>query len=147
MRALPLTRWPVSKPPVVLIVDDAADNREMYATFLSHYGFRVRQAADANEALAHIEREVPAVIVTDLKMPGLHGIELCQRIRQCCSCAHTGVIALTGLMLRQPEIECVIEAGADALLFKPCFPDALLRLIEHMLSRSGNLQRDGAGRE
>jgi CheY-like chemotaxis protein len=114
MRALSEGRpSPVAPPPRILIVDDALDNREMYAIFLAHSGFRVLLAADAHEALAQIILQSPDIILAGLVLPDMNGAELCRRIREQCSHEKTTVIAITGFPLEQPEIARLASAGAD----------------------------------
>ena len=66
----------------VLVVDDEADAREMLSAILSQAGFEVDDAADGFAALAKVSRYRPDVIVTDLRMPGMTGVDLLQRIRR-----------------------------------------------------------------
>lgn len=141
MQRLPQGSLP-SAPPLVLIVDHARDNSEMYALFLSHAGMRVKQAADAEEALAHVIVESPQVVVTDLALPREDGLELCRKIRQRRSHQQPGIIALTGLMLRPAEIDRVVDAGSDVVLFKPCLPETLLMRIRQVLAQSTRLHRE-----
>jgi two-component system, cell cycle response regulator DivK len=128
-------------PPAarVLIVDDAEDNREMYATYLEHAGFRVAEAATALQALDQIEREPPDLMVIDIALPGIDGVELCQRLKRQ-RYELTRVITLTGLSLAESEIARALDAGSDAVLFKPCLPDRLLLEIKRVLARSAELR-------
>jgi CheY-like chemotaxis protein len=125
-----------SAPPLIMIVDDVPDNREMYATFLSRSGLRVVQASTTDEAWRQIRREPPQVVVTDLAMPGLDGYELCRKIREQRTSQQTGIITLTGLTLKQSDIERLIDAGSDRLLLKPCLPSTLLSEIRQVLAYS-----------
>ena len=123
-----------------MIVDDVLDNREMYATFLSQAGLRVTLAATADEAWAQIRHEPPEIVVTDLAMPGLDGFELCRKIREQRSPHETGIIALTGLTLKESDIERLIDAGSDRLLLKPCLPSTLLVEIRQVLEQGAALR-------
>ncbi len=143
MRALTQPPLAPDPPPRVLIVDDAADNREMYAAYLERAGFRVGEAATAVQALAQIEREPADLVVTDIALPGVDGIELCRRLKhQGGENQHTHVIALTGLSLGESDVERALEAGSDAVLFKPCLPDRLLLEIRKVLARSRELRAE-----
>src|SRR5262249_28719201 len=120
----------------VMVVDDEADSREMYAVFLSKAGMCVRQAASMAEAWHLIRQELPRIVVTDLAMPGFDGFELCRRIRQERSSHETTIIALIGLTLKPAEIQRLIDAGSDRLLLKPCLPATLLGEIREALAQT-----------
>jgi DNA-binding response OmpR family regulator len=127
--------------PHVLLVEDDADTREMYAVFFLTCGFRVDQAEDATGAMSHIIVSCPDVAVVDVALPGTDGIELCRQIRH-----HTGdrspiLVAITGLALRDTELARIREAGIDVLVFKPCLPDALAAEVRLLLARSAYLQQ------
>lgn len=123
-------------PVHVLVVDDVEDNRNIYATYLTHQGFHVEQAVDGEDALAKIAAAKPDVIVMDLTMPVLDGWEATRRIKADAATNDIVVIALTGHVygesLRRAE-----EAGADAVLTKPCTPEALFELIAELLDPGG----------
>ncbi len=126
--------------PIVLLVEDAEDNREMYASYLSQFGFRVMQAANAVEALDTLTRQLPDVMVTDIALPGRDGVALCRDFRQHARLAHTPIIALTGLTLSDEEVERTLKAGSNLILFKPCLPDTLLMEIHQVLTRPARLR-------
>jgi len=68
--------------PLVLIVDHDEDNRDMYGIGLTHSGFRVRLAADADDALAQFRRQPAEIVVLDIALPNCDGMELCREIRR-----------------------------------------------------------------
>jgi two-component system phosphate regulon response regulator PhoB len=82
--------------PLILLVDDDADTREMYGLWLSSSGFAVDQARDANEALTKVKSAMPDVVVTDVTLPGIDGFALCREIRRDDRTARIPVIAVTG---------------------------------------------------
>jgi DNA-binding response OmpR family regulator len=133
--------------PHVLIVDDAEDDREMYATYLTSIGgCRVTQAANGRDALSALAGERPDVVVLDVMLPDLDGIEVCRQFRSRPESAKTVVVAVTALPLKSLEVDRLIHAGTDSVLLKPCTPDALLDEIRSLLRQSADL-RERATRE
>ncbi len=140
---------PVVAPfnPHVLIVDDAVDDREMYATYLTSIGgCRVSQAANGRDALSALAHERPDVLVLDVMLPDIDGIEVCRQFRATPDGANTTVVAVTALPLKSLEVDRLIHAGTDSVLLKPCTPDALLDEIRSLLRKSAEL-RERAARE
>lgn len=99
-----------------LVVDDDADIRSMLADYLVMSGFEVRQATDGLEALAHVKQERPQVIVLDLHMPRLNGLDAVQRIRALDRTAK--VIVVTGDADRALH-DRALRLGASVVLTKP----------------------------
>lgn len=118
--------------PLVLVVDDFADNREMFAEYLTISGFDVAQAENGREALDHAFSSVPDVIVMDLSLPEISGWEATRRLKADPRTCHVRVIALTGHALADHAREAQ-EAGCDAFLTKPCLPDALVAEIRRQV--------------
>jgi two-component system cell cycle response regulator DivK len=119
-------------PPLILLVDDFPDNRDMYAEFLTFAGLRVCEAANGHEALERAQTERPALIVMDLSLPGLDGWEATRRLKRDEKTKHIPVIALTG-HAQAGHSTGAFEAGCDAFLIKPCLPDKLLEEIQRLL--------------
>jgi CheY-like chemotaxis protein len=111
-------------PKRLLLVDDHADAREMYAFFLKADGHAVSEAADGDQALQLIARELPDVAVIDISLPGMDGHELARRIRSLEGGAGVTLIALTGHGLPEDR-ERSRQAGFDRHLVKPVAPDQL----------------------
>lgn len=122
----------VSKAMLVLIVDDFADNREMYGQFLEFSGFRVAEAQNGHEALEKAFALRPDLIVMDLSLPGLDGWEATRRLKADDRTRATPVIALTGHALAGHS-KGAMDAGCDAFITKPCLPERLLEEITSML--------------
>ena len=117
----------------VLIVEDEPDMNSLEADILSAYGFEPIRAADAEEALAALERIVPAAIVLDLMLPGLSGLELCRRLKT--SRATQGIpILICSALDAAVERRMGYEAGADDYLSKPFQPEALVARLECCLA-------------
>jgi CheY-like chemotaxis protein len=135
---------PVPAAPRVLIVDDAADDREMYSLFLTTVGgCHVAQAASGHEALQSLFENPPDVVVLDARLPDVDGAEICRRFRHAPLNDRTAILALTALPLQSPEIDQLISAGTDAVLLKPCPPETLLKEIRTLFARGRRLRDDG----
>lgn len=121
--------------PLVLIVDDAEDTRELYAEPFERAGFRVAQAVDGDHALWKVRSTPPDVVVMDLAMPVLDGWAATREIKSSPKTKHIVVIALSG-QATESELERAREAGADLVLTKPCAPDALLQIVQRALGQA-----------
>ena len=118
--------------PLVLIVDDFEDNREMYAQYLRFHGYEIAEADNGQEALKQAAALHPDVIVMDLSLPGMDGWEATRRLKQEPLTRDIPVIALTGHALTGSE-HTAREAGCDRFLTKPCAPAVLGQEIRKML--------------
>jgi CheY-like chemotaxis protein len=127
-------------PIVVLLVDRDADTRYMYGQLLRHAGYDVDEAADGHVALAKAISRHPAVIITETRLAGISGVELCRLIRQDHSMRNTRVLFVTGDAFSE-DVRTALGAGADAVLLKPCLPERVAaeveRLLEAARSQSG----------
>ena len=129
-------------PSLVLLIDDDADTREMYAVMLANSGFEVLQAEDGVEALALAAERRPTVAVTDLRMPGpITAVDLCRQLRE----LNVPVIALTGL---DPgaEHDAMRKAGCAVVLMKPLIPDQLVAEIRGVLASDASRALGDSGR-
>jgi two-component system, cell cycle response regulator DivK len=118
--------------PLVLVVDDFQDNREMYAEYLTFSGFRVIEATNGKEALDKAGAEHPDVIVMDLSLPVMDGWEATRRLKKDGTTSAIPVIALTGHALAGHS-KGAKDAGCDSFLAKPCLPEQLVAEIKRML--------------
>src|SRR5215207_8148545 len=98
-----------SAPPRALVVDDAAENRMLVSALLIQQGFQVDQAADGEAAVQAAEQTRPDLIVLDIGLPDIDGVEVCRRVR---SFSDAHVLMLTA---QDTELDKVVgfEAGAD----------------------------------
>ena len=123
-------------PGRVLVVDDEVNARTALAELLTDEGFEVETAADAFKALGKVDTFAPDVVVTDLKMPGMDGIELVQRLRALDD--PPAVVVMTAFGAVQSAVEAM-RAGASEYLTKPINLDELLvslaRVLEHQALR------------
>jgi two-component system cell cycle response regulator DivK len=119
--------------PLVLIVDDYDDNREMYSSYLEFAGLRVAEAVNGKEALSKTHELMPDLIVMDLSLPGIDGWQATRAIKQDPRTRDILVLALTGHALEGAH-ESATEAGCDGFLTKPCLPEDLCQEIQRMLA-------------
>lgn len=119
---------------LILIADDHADNRQLYARALVDAGFRVALAEDGEECLQRARELSPDVIVMDLSLPKLDGLEATRRLKANKQTEHIPVIALTGYGWETVK-EDAYRYGCEGFLVKPCSPDDLLKEIGRLLSR------------
>jgi len=122
-----------SQSPLVLVVEDYQDAREMYAAYLQFSGYRVAEAANGLEALDKTRELMPDIILMDLALPKMDGWEATRRLKADDRTKHIPIVALTGHALAG-HAEGARQAGCDAFVTKPCLPDALVTEIERMLA-------------
>jgi CheY-like chemotaxis protein len=116
---------------VALLVDADGDTRSMYSLWLQSNHYTVEEAADGREALAKAIASPPDVIVTELRLGGIDGFQLCGLLKNDRDTMHVPIVVVTG-EARAAEIERARNAGADAVLIKPCLPDALLAELRRL---------------
>jgi DNA-binding response OmpR family regulator len=106
----------------VLVVEDEASIASFVALYLKNAGYTVRTAATGGEALAQMMSNPPALIILDLNLPDIDGIEICRRIRK------TGDVPILMLTARDEDVDKIIglEVGADDYLTKPFNPRELV---------------------
>lgn len=119
--------------PLVLVVEDYEDAREMYAAYLQFSGYRVAEAADGLEAIEQARALLPDIILMDLALPKMDGWEATRRLKKDDRTRGIPIVALTGHALAG-HAEGARQAGCDAFVTKPCLPDALVAEIKRMLS-------------
>jgi two-component system chemotaxis sensor kinase CheA len=120
-------------PPSVLVVDDTAVVRELERSILEEAGYRVRTARDGREALAALAGEQPDLVVTDVDMPGLDGLELTRAIRADPALAGLPVMVVTS-KAAEADRRRAMDAGADAYLVKGDLDQrALLEVVGRLL--------------
>ncbi len=119
--------------PLVLVVEDYQDAREMYAAYLTFSGYRVAEATNGVEAIEKTVQLMPDIILMDLALPRMDGWEATRRLKLDERTKHIPIVALTGHALAG-HAEGARQAGCDAFVTKPCLPDALVAEIQRMLS-------------
>jgi len=121
--------------PEVLVVEDEPDIRALIVHHLTQDGFRCRTAADGAEALARLRAGAPDLIVLDLMLPAIGGLEVTRRVRAEPSWAAVPIIMLTA---KADEVDRVVglELGADDYVAKPFSPKELLARVRAVLRRA-----------
>jgi pilus assembly protein CpaE len=126
----------------VLVVDDEGQIRKLVQTFLTKHGYVVTTANDGYEALKEIKREKPHILITDVQMPNLNGLELTRRLRQEAATARLPVIMLSAKK-QSDDILAGYAQGADEYVAKPV-ELAVLALKIDLILRRGR-EADGSG--
>jgi two-component system, OmpR family, alkaline phosphatase synthesis response regulator PhoP len=128
----------------VLLVEDERDIRELVRYSLEQEGFLVDEAGDADTALERIGRRAPDLMVLDVMLPGMSGLELCRRMR---AQAPTAAMPILMLTAKGAEVDRVIglEMGADDYVVKPFSPREVLARIRALLRRARLLTDPGEG--
>src|SRR5687768_5070995 len=109
----------------ILIVDDDAELRELIGFALRQAGYLVVQAADGIEALHLYDQETPDLVILDVNMPRMDGLEVCRRIR---AEAATPIMLLTVRSSEEDQVQA-LDLGADDYLTKPFSPRTLLARV------------------
>ncbi|HVZ23777.1 MAG TPA: response regulator [Vicinamibacterales bacterium] len=131
--------------PVVLLVDDYPDAREMYAEYLEFSGFRIVQAGNGVEAIDRALDSHPDVILMDLSLPIMDGWEATRRLKADPRTKQIPVLAVTGHALTGIS-EDARNAGCDGFITKPCLPEDLVAEIRKVLDdgpSDGKQRRSG----
>jgi DNA-binding response OmpR family regulator len=116
----------------ILLVEDEASIASFVAMYLKNAGYAVRTAATGGDAMTQVAAETPALIVLDLMLPDIDGVEVCRRIRQ------RSDIPILMLTARDEDVDKIIglEVGADDYLTKPFNPRELVARVKSILRRA-----------
>src|SRR6478735_3932468 len=120
----------------VLVVDDEPQITRVLRTVLTSQGYQVRTAGEGDAALSNFSEWHPELVITDLYMPHMDGLELCRRIRAVSS---VPIIVLSVKGEERTKVEA-LDSGADDYVTKPFGMDELLARVRAALRRSGNEQ-------
>jgi DNA-binding response OmpR family regulator len=116
----------------VLVVDDDPDVCDLVTYKLEQSGFDVRRASDGDGALREVAKQIPDLVLLDIMMPGISGLEVLQRWRGSAATAAMPVIMLTA---QENDVERGFELGADDYVVKPFSPRELARRVTAVMSR------------
>ena len=121
-----------SQGQTVLVVEDESSIASFVALYLKNAGYRIQTAGNGREALERVAAEKPNLIVLDLMLPDVDGLEVCRRIRQ------TSDVPILMLTARDEDVDKIIglEVGADDYLTKPFNPRELVARVKSILRRS-----------
>jgi DNA-binding response OmpR family regulator len=127
--------------PRILLVDAAVDEREMYAVALRAQGYDVRESGDGEEALLETRIAAPDLIVADVVLPKIHGLQFLATLRADAATRDIPVIMLTGYDQPLSVVSEAKAAGATTVRIKPCLPATLVRDIEGIMQACRTLQQ------
>jgi phosphate regulon transcriptional regulator PhoB len=122
-------------PQKILVVEDEPDIRKLVQYNLTQERFNVLEAEDGEQALKLLQREKPSLVILDLMLPGLSGMELCKLLRQRSDTAKLPILMLTA---KAGEADRIVglEMGADDYLAKPFSPREMVARVRAILRRS-----------
>ena len=120
-------------PRTILLVEDFDDTRLMMRLWLVRNGYRVLEAETGEEAISVAQRALPDLIIMDVMMPGLNGLDATQRIREHQALRKTPIVAVSAYGADEYRA-LAIQAGCDEYVSTPFEPDALNKLIESLLT-------------
>jgi two-component system alkaline phosphatase synthesis response regulator PhoP len=126
-----------AKGESILVVEDEASIASFVSLYLKNAGYSVRTAATGTEALSQASADLPSLIVLDLMLPDVDGIEVCRRIRK------TSDVPILMLTARDEDVDKIIglEVGADDYLTKPFNPRELVARVKSILRRAAPERR------
>jgi CheY-like chemotaxis protein len=120
-------------PSTILLVEDFDDTRLMMKMWLVKKGYHVIEAETGEEAVIVAQRELPDLIIMDMMMPGMNGLDATQRIRQYQALRRTPIVAVSAYGVDEYR-PLALEAGCDEYVSTPFEPSALSELIETLLA-------------
>ncbi|WP_363162411.1 substrate-binding domain-containing protein [uncultured Bacteroides sp.] len=128
-----------SSKPSVLVIDDNVDIRS-YVHGLLHNDYTVIEAADGSEGIRKAMKYVPDLIISDVMMPGIDGIECCRRLKSELQTCHIPVILLTACSLDEQRIQGY-DGGADSYISKPFSSQLLLARVRNLIDSHRRLKQ------
>jgi CheY-like chemotaxis protein len=118
----------------ILIAEDERDIRDLIAFTLQFAGYTVITANNGEEAVELTQREIPDLVLTDVRMPKMTGYEACKLIKADPATRHIPVVFLSAKG-QEAEVQTGLDAGGDEYLLKPFAPDQLTRKVAEILGR------------
>ena len=128
-----------SSKPSVLVIDDNADIRS-YVYSLLHTDYTVIEAVDGSDGIRKAMKYVPDLIISDVRMPGIDGIECCRRLKSELQTCHIPVILLTACSLDEQRIQGY-DGGADSYISKPFSSQLLLARVRNLIDSHRRLKQ------
>ena len=133
---------PSMRKATILVIEDDKDIVELVRYNLEREGFRVLDAADGEQGLAAVIRQKPDLVLLDLMLPGVDGLEVCRRIRAHDELRSTPVVILTAKG-EESDVVIGLELGADDYLAKPFSPRELVARLKAVLRRAIRAEEEG----
>ena len=119
----------------ILIAEDERDIRDLIAFTLRFAGYEVLTVNNGEEAVAMTQKELPDLVLTDVRMPKMTGYEACKLIKADPTTAHIPVVFLSAKG-QEAEVQTGLASGADEYLLKPFAPDQLTRKVAEILGKA-----------
>lgn len=116
----------------ILVVEDNPDNHRLVEMILSHMGHQPVILENGEEALSWCQKNTPDLILMDVSLPKISGIEVTKVLRTYPQCKEIPIIAMTAYAMRGDK-ERILASGFDHYLGKPYRPNELMELIQHFL--------------
>jgi DNA-binding response OmpR family regulator len=120
--------------PLVLVVEDDEHDWEIYGKILWYNGYDVAYAADGEEGLRLAREQTPDLVLVDMMLPGMNGLELCRRVREDLALDRVPIVMLTGRSVLDIGAQAY-AAGCTDFLEKPHSPVELLHRVEDLVGR------------
>ena len=139
-----MTKTAVQRREKVVVIEDEADILEVVRYNLSREGFRVLTCRDGEDGLATVRREAPDLVLLDLMLPGLDGIEVCRRLQSDPITAGIPVIMVTAKG-EESDVVLGLAVGADDYVSKPFSPKELVARVKAVLRRGPLKTEQGSG--
>ena len=118
----------------ILVVDDNATNVQLVSFMLESAGYELHTATDANEALSVLRDWAPKLILMDLQLPGMGGLELTRRLKADSRTRDIVIVALTASAMKGDE-QKALDAGCDGYISKPIATRTFLHIVSEYLAR------------
>ena len=118
----------------ILLVEDFDDTRLMMKMWLVKNGYRVVEAETGEEAISVAQRELPDLIIMDMMMPGMNGLDATQRIREYQALRRTPIVAVSAYGANEYR-SLAMDAGCDEYVSTPFDPGALAELIKSLIAK------------
>jgi CheY-like chemotaxis protein len=118
--------------PKVMVVDDAYSELQVMETILRSAGYEVVTYLDGDELEEKIAKERPDVVLLDIRLPDMNGLEVSRQVRASESLQHTKVIAVSACAFPS-DVSQALESGCHSFLQKPCLPDALVQEMNRLI--------------
>lgn len=123
---------------VILVVDDEEDIRELVTYNLSKAGYSVMTAGTGEDALRLVAENKPMLLVLDIMLPGIDGLEVCRRLKSDATLSKTPIVMISALG-EEKDVVAGLELGADDYVAKPFSPSVLLARVKSVIRRVGAL--------
>ncbi len=122
------------RQPLIVVVDDDRDTRELYRAFFDLSGFGTAEASTGNQAVLVARQLLPDILLTDLVLPDVDGLSVSRMLKDDPRTSVVRVLLVTGYAFDGLERRAA-DAGIERALIKPCLPQAVLREVQRALSR------------